>query len=176
MPRETDEELDRIARAVPGWLLRKALHGFGWLIVGLGYLVAVGLFVGACLIVYHFGPAFPPVEWLVREHPFIALVVILVALPGIAWAVGIVALMIGSLISAPGASIADPEGRRGFGILAEKPAVTPQGHVGLHWRRVTDEARERLEAEAATRKAEWDAKMERWRAERKAKEQAEETD
>jgi hypothetical protein len=30
-----EEQLDRLARAVPGWLARKLLHGIGWLIAGL---------------------------------------------------------------------------------------------------------------------------------------------
>jgi hypothetical protein len=152
-----DEQLDRLARAVPGWLARKLLHGIGWLIAGLGYVVATGIFVGAYLLVLRVMPDFGPLDRLEQSHSFIALGVVIAILLALAWPVGIAAMLVGSTISALGAWIADPEGKHSFGMFASRPFIRFDGQVDFEGRRLSAEARERLELEAQPIRTAWEA-------------------
>jgi hypothetical protein len=154
----SDEQLDRLAPGVLGWLARKLIHGLGWIIAGLGYVVAAGIFVGAYVIVAEVGGNGRFQRVLQAFHPFFALALAIAVLVALAWMVGLLAITVGSTITMVGARIADPHGKRSFGAFAKKPSIRYDGSVNFEARRLSTEGRARLEADAEPIRADREAR------------------
>lgn len=166
--RQGRADLDQLARAFPGWLGEKALHGVGWLVVGLGYVVFLGVWLGGCQLLW--SRFFPSDEWLARQNVLLLLALGVGGSMGVFFGMALIGMLVGSVVASLGAYIADPHAERAFGTLAPKPGIRLGGGTPDTVPRwfISAAGRRRLKQASEEARIEWEAGY----AEEKVKEQA----
>jgi hypothetical protein len=158
---EERAELDRLAHASPGWFGPQVIHGAGWLVIGISYIVLFVLWFGLLSIIGRWFMGWFIHQdlyfWFGRGHDLLGVVLLLAGGAGLIFGSLCVAFLPAHLLSISGAYLVDPAGARDCGVLARKPTVSPTGNLKTHLRFLTRSAQARYEAEAAAACETWEA-------------------
>jgi hypothetical protein len=118
--RSSDDQLDTLAHALPGWLARRTrrliVHLIGWATLGLGYVVGFAAFLLPFLVP---GWLLDNAEWYTLPSSALGKIVLMAATIAVAFTVVTLPLfLVVNVIVSAGAYLIDPDGIRDLGALA----------------------------------------------------------